>query len=233
MPQAIRAPLQSRSRRSLEKVLAAGVEILLKSGYDALSIDDVSALAGVSVGSIYARFASKSALFTALQERLLAGIDEAQATLFAHAPKGATDVEVVDRAVLRLAEHFRRHEAALRVMILRGAADAVTRERGSRSSAALAALFEAHLLAHVGAFAHANPPLAVDVCFRVVYASLTRRIMSGPRFESRRAMAWRIYVRELSHMCRTYLLGSGVASPHAGRPTSRRNRRTNRSGRKR
>ena len=88
---AVRDPQQGRSRRSLESVLVAGIEILAEGGYDALSIAAVSERAGVSVGSIYARFKSKATLFAALQKRMLEDIDAEQEQLFAHA--SGTDVD--------------------------------------------------------------------------------------------------------------------------------------------
>lgn len=204
-----RKPLQSRSRESLERVLMAGVELLAERGYDDLSIADVSTRSAVSVGSIYARFASKADLFVALQERMLAIIDAEQSTLFAPVPIGIHPAQIIDRAVHSLANHFDRKQDLLRVMILRGASDTATRERGSRSSHELGRLFAAHLRASIGVFGHEDPELAIDMCFRVVYASLTRRIMSGPDFESHRPLSWQKLTGELSRMCRLYLLAGG------------------------
>lgn len=205
----VRKPLQSRSRESLERVLSAGVDLLAERGYDDLSIADVSTKSGVSVGSIYARFASKADLFVALQERMLTIIDAEQTALFPPALAGATPAQIIDRAVHTLADHFNRKQDLLRVMILRGAADPLTRERGSRSSLELGTLFARHLRENIHAFGHEEPELAIDMCFRVVYASLTRRIMSGPDFESHHPLSWQKLTDELARMCRLYLLSGG------------------------
>jgi AcrR family transcriptional regulator len=203
----VRAPQQDRSRRSLERVLVAGAELLAESGYDGLSIAEVSRRSGVSVGSIYQRFGSKAVLFDALQEAILARIDAEQAALYRDVEAGCPDAELVSIAVHRIAGHFRRHEALLRVMILRGAVDEATRSRGSRSSMVAAGSFEALLKERVKRFRHPDPALACDVAFRIVYASLTRRIMSGPTFESATELAWPVFVDELAEVCRAYLLG--------------------------
>lgn len=203
----IRRPLQKRSRATLERLLAAGVDLLREKGYEGLSIAELSARSGVSVGSIYQRFDGKEALFAALQERILERIDAEQAALFDDVDPASPDVVLVSEAVARLAAMCRRNEPLLRVMILRGAVDEATRQRGSRSSIVLAHAFEQFLLARVRRFGHADPALAADVAFRMVYATLTRRIMSGPTFESETTMSWDVLAGEVATACAAYLLG--------------------------
>lgn len=218
MDAAVRQPLQDRSRKSLEKVMAAGIEVLGKKGYDGFSIADVSQRSGVSVGSIYQRFQSKAVLFAALQVRILEEIDREQAVLFSTIKaERLTDEQILAAAVKKIADLFMRHEPLIRVMILRGAVEEETRLRGSQSSLLLARSFEAFLMASVRRFGHDNPELGCDVCFRIVYAALTRRIMSGPTFESPTEIPWRVFVQELCRVCIAYLLGTnppaGVSSP--------------------
>ena len=216
---AVRVPQQMRSRESLERVLAAGIELLRLEGYAGLSIAEVCKRADVSVGSIYARFKSKEALFQALHVRMLEIIDQEQASLFEGlAPATAgTDRSVVETAVERVADHVDRHQALLRVMILRGAVDADTRARGSASSLQLADRFETFLLDNVAAFGVDDPALAVDIAFRILYATLTRRLVSGPTFESRRILEWDAFVAEIGRALSSYLLGSTPVRPSAPR----------------
>ena len=75
----------------------------------------------------------------------------------------------------------------------------------------LAHSFEHFLLARVRRFGHADPALAADVSFRMVYATLTRRIMSGPTFESETDISWDVLSAELGRACAAYLLPSGAA----------------------
>lgn len=206
MDAAIRKPKQKRSRVTLEKLLAAGVELLRERGYEALSIGELSARAGVSIGSIYQRFEGKEALFAALQERVLETIDAEQRDLFLDIDRTLPDEALVTQAVERLAALFRRHEPLLRVMILRGAVDEGTRQRGSRSSLVLAGAFESFVLSSVREFGHEQPEIAADVCYRIVYATLTRRIMSGPNFESGAEVSWDRLAAEVGRACAAYLL---------------------------
>lgn len=207
MDASVREPRQNRSRQSLEKVLDAGVNVLAEKGYDGFSIADVSQRSGVSVGSIYQRFQSKAVLFAALQERILERIDREQDAMFDGIEASVlSDSRIVDAAVKAVADQFQRHEPLLRVMILRGAVDEGTRVRGSRSSTELARGFEEFLARSVRRFGHEDPALACDVAFRIVYSALTRRIMSGPTFESARGLSWPVFVAELGRACRAYLL---------------------------
>lgn len=201
-----RKPMQQRSRATLEKLLSAGVELLRERGYEGLSIAELSARAGVSVGSIYQRFDGKEALFSALQQRILEQIDAEQRGLFAGLDAALPDERLVTEAVGRLAALFRRHEPLLRVMILRGAVDEATRERGSQSSLVLARSFEGFLLGAVRRFGHERPEIAADICFRIVYATLTRRIVSGPTFESGAEISWDELAAEVARACAAYLL---------------------------
>lgn len=205
-----RLPMQQRSRATLEKLLSAGVDLLAEKGYEGLSIGELSARARVSVGSIYQRFEGKESLFAALRERILERLDAQQSDLFRPIDRGLPDDALVVEAVRRLATLLRQHEALLRVMILRGAIDEETRRRGSRSSVALARAYESHLLRSVRRFGHPKPELAADMSFRIVYATLTRRIMSGPTFESETDINWDTFVAELAESQARYLLSDAA-----------------------
>ncbi len=71
----------------------------------------------------------------------------------------------------------------------------------------LARAFERFLLDAVRRCGHPQPDLAADVAFRMVYATLTRRIMSGPTFESETTMSWEVLAGEVAAACAAYLLG--------------------------
>jgi AcrR family transcriptional regulator len=66
----VKPPLQSRSRRTLERLVSAALAILEEEGPGALTVQAVVARAGSSVGSFYARFSGKDDLLTYLGERM-------------------------------------------------------------------------------------------------------------------------------------------------------------------
>ena len=63
-------PKQSRSRRTLERIIQAALEILEVDGSSALTVQAVVERANSSVGSFYARFSGKEDLLDYLAERV-------------------------------------------------------------------------------------------------------------------------------------------------------------------
>jgi AcrR family transcriptional regulator len=62
-------PVQARSTASVEAILKATIQVLLKSGKERLTTTRVAARAGVSVGTLYQYFPNKSALLRAALQR--------------------------------------------------------------------------------------------------------------------------------------------------------------------
>lgn len=74
MPRRIRtsprkAPLQDRSKATVDAIIGAMTRVLIRDGWDAASTNRVAFEAGVSVGSLYQYFPSKEALVLAVMER--------------------------------------------------------------------------------------------------------------------------------------------------------------------
>jgi hypothetical protein len=89
----------------------------------------------------------------------------------------------------------------------RGAVDEELASFGSVVAHAEAQSFCDAILRRRGDIAHADPELAVDVAYRMVYCTLARQVMYGPTFESERYVAWDDLVHELGGAAATYLLG--------------------------
>ena len=74
-----KSPVQARSTASVEAILKATVQVLLKVGKEKLTTTRVAARAGVSVGTLYQYFPNKSALLRAAMrihmEEILAEVD--------------------------------------------------------------------------------------------------------------------------------------------------------------
>ena len=64
-----KSPVQARSTASVEAILKATIQVLLKVGKDRLTTTRVAARAGVSVGTLYQYFPNKSALLRAALKR--------------------------------------------------------------------------------------------------------------------------------------------------------------------
>ena len=174
---AVRAPVQERSRRRWAQVLDAGVELIEEGGYDAFTIAAVCARAGVPPRFIYERVDTKDALFLAVYEHGMARV-RAGETVFddpAHWA-GLSSAATVELAVREMAGLFERNRALMRSVVLDSSRHAEVRLRGSRYADALRQRFAARLGPVVG---EAAP---VDAVFGVVFAALVFRTAYGDDF---------------------------------------------------
>ena len=67
-------PRAERRDATRERILAVATELFAAKGYDATAIPEVLAATGLSRGALYHHFASKEELFTAVLERVEAGV---------------------------------------------------------------------------------------------------------------------------------------------------------------
>ena len=112
----VRAPQQERSRRTLKRILDAGLYLLEHEGPDALTITGITQRASTSVGSFYARFQGKDDLLRYLGERSLAEALEIWAQLNAGLKAGVELRASVTEVVQRLGWLYQ--EAAGRSLVL-------------------------------------------------------------------------------------------------------------------
>jgi len=161
-------PKQTRSRRTLERIVRASLDILEREGPDELTVQAIVERAGSSVGSFYARFAGKDDLLDYLGERVWREAatrwDEA---LSSRDWSGLGLRQVVQGAVGLLGEAGRSRASYLR---------ALERASGSRDEAYRA--FHTHvirgieelLLARSAEITHPDPSVAVPLGLRAVLA---------------------------------------------------------------
>jgi len=204
----VHPPQQERSRASFERVLEAGTSLLEEDGWDGFTLAEVSRRAGVSIGSIYARVKSKDDLFYAIHERHVARIADDHSGLADLGQwQDLPTRELVVEAVRELGEVFRANDRILRVIMHRGIVDPVVAARSSAGASQFSDWVERLLLERRAEIVHADPETAVDVAFRIAWATFSRQILYGPTFESRRYIEWDRLVAEVGSACATYLLG--------------------------
>lgn len=202
----IRPPLQRRSQESLERVLQAGFEVLREQGMDGLTLQEVSRRAGVSIGSIYARVASREALIMAIYERTMAWTDDQDRLRRDAVREDLSPRERIEKIVTDTISDMLGHADVLRVFMRQAPLNADIWQRGAEKSHKTSKVFERAILEHREDISHPEPELAVDVAWRMVYCTIARRITHGPKFESPRAVSDKKLVRELARAVADYLL---------------------------
>lgn len=110
-----KAPQQARSRDMVERIIAAGREILVTDGYDAFSTNRVAAAAGISPGSLYQYFPDKAAILDVVIDRYTEQTADQVATAMSDRMGGA-GLEVVRDIVDALVTALEADRALLQVV---------------------------------------------------------------------------------------------------------------------
>lgn len=180
---AVRPPAQRRSRERWGRILDAGVGLLEEGGYQAFTIAAVCDRARVSPPAIYARTASKDALFLAVYEHGMARVRSDHEVLTdTERSSGLPPRDRVRSAVGDVADLFARHAAFLRAVVLVSGAHAEVARRGRIYADELTEAFASAVLALGPALRVAEPEAAVRMCFSTVFSALVMRTAYGPTF---------------------------------------------------
>jgi AcrR family transcriptional regulator len=89
-----RVAAQKRSRKTVERILASAVDLVVQKGADPVTMTDIANGAGISIGTIYQYFADKSAIMQAL---LLRHNEEVETLLRSAIADAKTLEELVER----------------------------------------------------------------------------------------------------------------------------------------
>src|SRR3954447_14443675 len=207
-PEALRPPLQSRSRASLERVLEAGQKLLEEEGWEGFTVQEVSRRAKVSIGSIYARAPSKEALILAVYDKAVGEIAEANEALLV--PQEQWEKletrELILGATREMTRQMLDFERILRVFMNRAPVDETIRSRAAVQIRRLASRWEELMLSRKDEITHADPDLAIEVAFRMVFSTMARRVQFGPQFAAYREVSDDELIAEAGRAVAAYLL---------------------------
>jgi len=204
---AVREPRQRRTRELWERVLDAGVRLLEEGGYEGFTIAALCERAEVPPRALYARAATKDALFLAVYERgmsrVLAGHE-----VFAEQDRWNLDDDQrrVEQAVRYLVKIFIDNAALLRAVVLISGAHPEVRRRGEAYRNALMELFTAVLAPLDVNPLRENPIREREFCFSFVFSTMVLRTAYGPGFGP--AGDAELLTQELVSMAQRYLLAS-------------------------
>jgi AcrR family transcriptional regulator len=207
-PELLRPPQQTRSRESLERVLAAGQQLLEEEGWEGFTVQEVSRRAKVSIGSIYARAPSKEALILAVYDRAVEEIarENAEALTEDGAWEAMRTRELIVEAVREMGRQMLNHELILRRIMNRAPVDAVIRARGDAQIRRLGERWEELLRRRESEYRHPEPDLAIEVAFRMVFATVARRVALGAQFGAPHEVPDQRLLDEVGRAVAAYLL---------------------------
>lgn len=147
-PALARPALQKRSRQKRDRLIAAGIEIFARDGYDAARIVDIAEAAGISVGLFYQRFKDKQTFFHALEAEFVRRGCENWDRFFEQADPAWSGQRLVNTLVGGLARVLRRNIGFFRGLVTLGQQDASVVAPGVELDRYGAEKLQAHLIRH-------------------------------------------------------------------------------------
>ena len=203
----VNPPLQQRSRDSLNRVLRAGLEVLQTDGFDGFTVQKVSQLSNVSIGSIYARIPNRESLILAIYEWAMAWAEEAgrqfeeSAGRIEGSPRESIEMVVGDFVRIHLA-----HSDEWRVFIKQAPLHPEIFLRGQEKTLELREHFTQALLRNKEHFRHGDANLATTIAFSMIFSTITRRISHGAEFDGSEVATDERLAEELGRAVADYLL---------------------------
>lgn len=206
-----RQPQQARSRATLDRVLSAAEELFAERGEIGFTIPEVARRAGVSVGTLYRRFAVKEDLLMAVFDRVRAAEDETRLTPWDSVDWAALGTrEVTDRLVHDVSLLLREREQLMRAIMARRLA--VTDEdpvfqHGLQDVIRGAEQFARAIHASGRQVTHAEPEAAIEFAYRLVVATAHRWAAREIEVMAPAPMSWEAMLPNLSETIARYLFG--------------------------
>lgn len=201
-----RAPLQGRSKASLERMQATARELMLERGNEDFTLQEVSSRGQVSIGSIYLRFEGKDALVRAVLVQAMQDLRDAEDAMLGGLVRScATMDDFVENYIAEYAEVLRLHAPLLRLAMLRAEQDGQISGLGKRAADDAVDAATQAFLAYRSEIGGAAPELRAQSAYQVIFATLARRLSLGSTSESSPTQDWDILKGELARMCIAYL----------------------------
>lgn len=204
-------PRQARSRRTLERILRAAEELIEEKGLPDVSIPDIVARAGSSVGGFYGRFRDKNELLRALEERFFRQVDARLDALVDRARwHGAGLVEIVEAGVRELFVVARERRNLISAFVHRAVREPEFRTQSLRFREHTARRFRTLLLDHRAAVRHPHPERAVDLAVQLAFGLMLQRVVYGAGRAGGRELGDEELAAELTRALVGYLAGPAV-----------------------
>jgi AcrR family transcriptional regulator len=213
-------PTQARSQQTQERLLEATRELLEETVFEQLTIQQIAARAGCSVGTFYGRFKNKEAVLPLLLEEHYAEVEAETDDLFATERWVDASLEKrVSAVVDHAASIALRQPGLIRALVLRNYQRPESIPASIRASAQkiLGRLYEVLLEAR-SEIRHPSATTAVEVGLLMVVTSLRERIvLTGATHSTTLSLDNKRLIEELKRALLAYL----TAGTEAGRVPDR------------
>ena len=170
-----KSPVQARSTASVEAILKATIQVLLKFGKERLTTTRVAARAGVSVGTLYQYFPNKSALLRAALQRHMDEVVQAVETVCRE--QAGASLQTMATAIVTgfLEAKMKNVKASLALYAVSSDIDGarIAREAGLRANRSIVAL-----LATASNKVTTDPEL-VAAMLQATMAGVSRRLLES------------------------------------------------------
>lgn len=199
IPLGFKPPQQARSRAALQKVLTATEQVLATTGPDELTMAAVAERAGVSVSSIYGRFAGKDQLLAAVKDRLLTRIEDDLDTALGAAEGGLPSI--VEAFTHTLAEGFSAGSHVIPYVLTANGKEAA--ERGVRALETMQRLFINAAVRHINDVHRPDPMNALVTAVHTITGACIYRTIAQHVWPD--GATWKQWATEVSAMTIAYL----------------------------
>ena len=217
MSQHTAPPRQERSRQTLERLLGAAEDLFADVGEPGFTIPEVSRRAGLSVGTVYRRFANKEELLLAVMRRVQRD-DTNVITRWAATEWGRMDARAMVGQLARdLSKPWRERAPLMRAVMARRLKDADGQLLGQGLQIVTnhVALFREAILTHGSELQHPDPDEAIEFGYRIIMSTCARWTAAAIETQAPQPMSWDTMLERLTDLVTAYLFGL-----HAIRPFS-------------
>ena len=175
-----KSPVQARSTASVDAILKATIQVLLKVGKERLTTTRVAARAGVSVGTLYQYFPNKSALLRAALQHHMDEVCSAIETVCREQSGASLEQMVTALATSFLAAKMKDMKASVALYAVSSDVDGarISREMSAKANRAIVAMLTTAKDALI------KDPLLVSSMLQASMAGVSKRLLESPSPEA-------------------------------------------------
>lgn len=201
-----RKPRQGRSLASFQRMLDATKALMLETGGDNFTLQDVSDRGNVSIGSIYLRFESKDRLLHAvIAEELQAVLAKEREILDTVIAESRSLAEFLPLYIDRYSGFLETNAPLLRTIMQRASVDPAVSEPGKETARRSAAMSVAAIMSFRDEIKAPDAAEKAQAVFQIIFATVARQYGLGSTPESGDTEVWKFMKGELAKMALAYL----------------------------